>query len=234
MKLTQRLCAVFGTAFGIAAATAATTAATAVPCQAAGPCQECEGGSSGSYDGFGYEDGRPVGARQKWLFGKPWPPYPRPTGPQQSCAQRYHAAHYWPHPYVCQDRASVFEHTQAMVENGWVEQTTLLEYHFNDEEGVLTHAGEAHLRWILFMAPEMYRSVWVQAGHQPHVTDMRIQAVQLAAAEMLGSGHVPQISPRVCMPIGTPAQQIDGQYRSWIETLPEPRINYTPLATQQQ
>jgi hypothetical protein len=169
-----------------------------------------------------------------WFFGRPWPPIPRPTGPQQNYAQRYHAAHYWPHPYVCRDRASVFEHTQAMIENGWIEQTTLHEYHFNDEDGLLTHAGDAHLRWILFQAPEAYRTIWVQTGRQPHLTDMRIQAVQLAAAEILGSAQVPQIIPRSCLPISTPAQEIDTRYRSWIQSVPEPRIQYTPLQSNQK
>ena len=42
----------------------------------------------------------PVGTRQKCWKGKLWPPYPRPTGPKQQFTHLYHAAHYWPYPYV--------------------------------------------------------------------------------------------------------------------------------------
>jgi hypothetical protein len=121
-----------------------------------------------------------------------------------------------------------------MVENGWIEQTTLLDYHFNDEEGVLTHAGDAHLRWILFQAPERYRTIWVQTGRQAHITDLRVQAVQLAATEILGSDHLPPIMPRACLPIATPAQEIDTRYKSYIQSVPEPRIQYTPLQSKQK
>ncbi len=171
----------------------------------------------------------PVGARQKHKHGRAWPPYARPIGKDQTCLHRYHAAHYWPHPYNCHDQESVFAFTQTHVDNGWILQTTLYEYHFNEETSELNHAGLTHLRWILESAPEQYRSVWVQTGPNRTISDLRLNAVQVASAEMVGPENVPQIMLRVDSPTGRPAQLIDTQYRSFISTMPQPRIEYQSL-----
>ena len=49
----------------------------------------------------------PVGTRQVEKHGKYWPPYPRPVGRKQAFSHTFHAAHYWPHPYNCEDQAYV-------------------------------------------------------------------------------------------------------------------------------
>jgi hypothetical protein len=173
----------------------------------------------------------PVGARQKYRDGVLWPPYPRPTEEEQSCVHRYHAAHYWPHPYNCWDQQSVYDHIQVHVDNGWVLQTTLYEYHFEEDTGDLNHAGFTHLRWILENAPEYYRACWVQTGPTQEISNLRLNAVQLAAAEMVGQENVPPIMLRVDSPTGRPAQQIDLQYRAFNNSLPQPRIQYQALPT---
>ena len=49
----------------------------------------------------------PPGARNVCHKGKMWPVRPRPTGEKQQFTHAYHSQHYWPLPYVCQDRAYV-------------------------------------------------------------------------------------------------------------------------------
>jgi hypothetical protein len=171
----------------------------------------------------------PVGSRQKYLHGVLWPPYPRPTEEDQSLVHRYHAAHYWPHPYSCWDQQSVYDHIQIHVDNGWVLQTTLYEYHFDEETAELNHAGFSHLRWILENAPEQYRVCFVQTGPTREISDLRLNAVQIAAAEMVGPENVPPITLRVDSPTGRPASQIDLQYRAFNATMPQPRIQYQAL-----
>lgn len=171
----------------------------------------------------------PVGARQKCKHGVLWPPFARPTEEDQALVHRYHAAHYWPHPYNCWDQQSVYGFIGTHVDNGWVLQTTLYEYHFDEETSDLNHAGLTHLRWILENAPEHYRVCWVQTGPNRQISDMRLNSVQLAAAEMVGPENVPPIMLRVDSPTGRPAQHIDTQYRSFLGSMPQPRIQYQAL-----
>lgn len=173
----------------------------------------------------------PVGSRQHCKKGVLWPPYARPVGEDQPFCHRYHAAHYWPHPYNCWDQESVYTHVQSHVDNGWILQTTLYAYHFEDDTSELNHAGLTHLRWILENAPEQHRVCWVQTGPNRQVSDLRTNSVQLAAAEMVGPDNVPPIMLRVDTPIGRPAQYIDTQYRSFLSTMPQPRIEYRALPT---
>lgn len=174
--------------------------------------------------------GLPIGARQKCKHGKLWPPFPRPAGEEPSGIHNMHAAVYWPWPYMCQDRQSVNEFIQTTTDNGWVEQTSLYHYHFEEETGQLTAAGLSHLQWILQSVPPQYRTVYVETGLNA-VGEQRVNTVQLAAASMVGNENVPPILLHTNSPLGTPAQQIDLQYRSWMNTLPEPRIQYEELPT---
>jgi hypothetical protein len=173
----------------------------------------------------------PVGARQKCKHGALWPPYARPTEEDQTFVHRYHASHYWPYPYNCWDQQSVYGMIDVSVDNGWVLQTTLYEYHFNEETSELNDAGLTHLRWILENAPQHHRVCWVQTGPNRQISELRLNSVQLAAAEMVGQENVPPVMLRVDSPTGRPAQYIDTQYRSFISSMPEPRITYQALPT---
>ncbi len=181
-----------------------------------------------SDDYYDYYSNQPVGTRQVWRYGKLWPPFPRPTGNKLPWKQRYHAAHYWPYPYMCQDREVVRTFIQTHVDNGWILQTTLYDYHFNEETSELNQAGVTHLRWILGNAPEQYRTCWVQTGPTPAISELRVASVQAAAAEMVGPENIPQVALRADSPNGLPAQHIDTQYRKYLSTMREPRIQYEP------
>ena len=167
----------------------------------------------------------PVGARQYEYKGKEWPPYQRPTGPAQVPTHIYHAAHYWPHPYVCQDRQSVREFVHIQEEAGWVSETTLYDYHFDRDQQALNRAGLIHLRWILENAPESRRTVFVQSGANNGASQLRMANVQSELSEIVPSGAMPPVALRVTQPLGRPAMEVDKIQRSEIDSQPVPRIS---------
>lgn len=174
---------------------------------------------------YSNRSGDPVGARQRLFHGKYWPPYPRPTGPPQLPGHKYHAAHYWPYPYQCQDRHIVREISKRQINNGWVVATTLYDYHFDADSHELNRAGVMRLRWILKHAPESRRFAFVQAATSNDASQSRLTYVQNEATAMVGDGNIPPIMLRVTTPLGRPALEVDRIRRAEIDTQPSPRIS---------
>ncbi|QDT63667.1 hypothetical protein [Calycomorphotria hydatis] len=172
----------------------------------------------------------PVGCQQKCYKGLLWPPYPRPRQ-KPDHAKIFHAAKYWPYPYVCEDREYIRNLITVQQQNGWLEAVTLYGYHFNPETHHLTDAGKVHLAWILHYAPEQQRQVYVQSAIDPIVSEARLANVETEAREMTGvEGDFP-IQLRTTLPHGRPANQVDAIHRSEISTMPPPQITYTPPAS---
>lgn len=150
----------------------------------------------------------PIGARQIYKHGKLWPPRPRPTGPANLPSHIYHAAHYWPHPYDCQDQDYVRSLSAAQISNGWVTMTTLYDYHF-DESHQLNESGRVQLYWILENAPAKHRYAFVQAGVDNATSEARLAAVKAEASQLVGPDQIPPILVRVTSPLGRPAEEVD-------------------------
>lgn len=167
----------------------------------------------------------PVGSRQRYVKGKDWPPYPRPEGISQLPSHRYHAAHYWPHPYMCQDRNSVRELIAAHETAGWTDHTTFFDYHFEPDTQTLNRSGRLHLQSILRNAPPQHRQLYVQAGDNMTASELRMASVQAETAEMVGSGQVPVIQLRVTSTIGRAAADVDLIQRGQNLSQPIPRIS---------
>jgi len=185
-----------------------------------------------SEEWWALEAQKPVGARQLEKRGKVWPPYPRPAddGGQQ-LSHEYHAAHYWPWPYFCDDRRYVRSLSDTQIGVGWMTETTLYSYHFAEETNLLTDAGRLHLRWVIENAPPQHRAVYVQAAESADASQARLAAVQKSAAEFAASGSVPPITLRVTSPLGRPALEVDAIRRAEIGSIPEPRIPIEAQAT---
>ncbi|RMG41371.1 MAG: hypothetical protein D6725_01520 [Planctomycetota bacterium] len=166
----------------------------------------------------------PVGARQWSYKGKLWPPYPRPTGPAQLPIHKYHAAHYWPWPYQCYDRASVREFSRQQVDNGWVAATTLYDYHFDPDTHELNLAGQEQLRRIIELTPSERRVAFVQAARSESASEKRVASVRSAAIELVGEANLPPIMLRVTRPLGRPAGEIETIRKNYLDTIPSPRI----------
>lgn len=183
-----------------------------------------------SKEWFCNEAQRPVGARQKLVGGKLYPPQPRPVGEQQTFGHMYHANHYWPWPYVCKDRAYVRDLTALQVNAGWTSETTLYDYHFDPETNLLNHSGQEHLRWILTSAPIEHRVIHVQKTWQPAVTDGRMVNVRNATVQLVGGEEIPPIVARLTAPLGRPAEEVDLIRQRELATMPDPRIQFQSLS----
>lgn len=171
----------------------------------------------------------PIGARQVYKHGKLWPPFPRPTGPANLPSHLYHAEHYWPYPYNCQDREYVRAISASQISNGWVTMTTLYDYHFDDTQQ-LNESGRLQLRWILENAPTRHRHAFVQAGVNQATSDARVAAVKQEAVQLVGADQVPPVLVRVTSPLGRPAEEVDAMRRKERETIEKPRIT-PPIGT---
>ncbi len=197
-----------------------------------GTCPDCRSGHSRRERlsrWMARGSGDPVGARQKCKHGKLWPPEPRPTGPKQRWIHRYHAAHYWPWPYIQQDRDYVRSLSAMQVEKGWTDATTLFDFHFDPETHELAHAGRLHLRWIINNSGPMGRPIHVQTADNHATSQIRLNAVQQEVALITGEELAMPIVLRRTTPAGRPAQEVDLIRRAELQTLPEPRISYEAL-----
>ncbi len=175
--------------------------------------------------GFAGDHGeRPVGASQKEFKGKLWPPFPRPVGKEAGFWQQYHYAHYWPYPHSCEDQSSVRAALNLQVSNGWVEGTTLFNYHFHPETHQLNSAGLSHLEYILFRVPGQYRTAFVQMSGSAQSDQRRVANVQSAASSLLNDGNLPPIALRRGKAYGAPAGEVDMISRKYISSTPNPRL----------
>lgn len=213
--------------FGLALlATAELQAQETVPPGAPGYCPPNDRPRRWSEEWYAREAQTPVGQRQVYKKGKLWPPFPRPTGKEQQFSHKYHAAHYWPYPYSLDDRAYVRNVSAMQTDNGWITATTLYDYHFEDDTQELNHAGRMQLRWILESAPIPRRTIHVQYGTTPEITERRLMAARQDAALIVGPEAVPPILVRITSPYGRPASEIVAIRRAELDSLPAPRIAY--------
>lgn len=205
------------------------TAAPQQPSRADG-IFSCGGPDAGTPEYYQLHQGSPVGSRQKCKKGLLWPPRPRPTGPHQSCAQKYHAATFWPWPYICQDRAVVNATSFTQIENGWMTATTLYDFHFNEETGELNTAGVRQLQWILTHVPAEQQRLYVASSFKQRITDARTASVQAELATLAGDRNLP-IELRAADPLTRRAIVVETIDRQALDNTPAPIITYQGIAT---
>lgn len=150
----------------------------------------------------------PPGSRQKYYFGKVWPVRARPVGPSQTFVHKYHTAHYWPHPYQCQDRATVNMFYDIQAQNGWQTATTFYGYHFDETSNQLNSAGLQHLSWIMSHVPPQYRQAYVAVVADQQANSSRIASVEQSIANAAGGTQSISVQPRVTDPLGRPAVEV--------------------------
>ena len=164
------------------------------------------------------------GVRQKCKKGKIWPVRPRPTGEGQQFSHTFHDAHYWPLPYVCQDRQYVKNIMEIQKSNGWTEETTLYNRHFEPDDQILTRPGRLHLQRILEITPQHRRTVYVQSTRNPNIDNVRLTNVESAIAELAHGLERVTVSVRTGREYSRPASEeqiINDLYNS---TIPSPRL----------
>lgn len=169
----------------------------------------------------------PVGSRQLYRKGKLWPPQPRPTVPQQTYGQQFHASNFWPYPYNEQDRCIVRIFEEAQVAEGWKKSTTLYDYHFDPESQELNRAGRQQLLWILQHAHEHRRAAYVQASTEKRINDIRLASVNESLVEFVGSPETLPVMLDITSPVFRPAHEVDLYQKAWIEGMIPPHIPYS-------
>lgn len=165
----------------------------------------------------------PPGARQIAKHGKYWPPYPRPIGRKQTFSHGFHTAHYWPHPYNCQDRADVQNLIDAQASAGWVTATTLHDYHFDLDTQKLTDAGQNHVRWVMNSVPAQYRTIYLSQGISADMSQLRIANTEQFLRET-GSQNIPPIIAKYETFLGRPANEVDRLRTLELQSIPRPRL----------
>jgi hypothetical protein len=165
----------------------------------------------------------PPGARQIEKHGKYWPPYPRPMGRKQTFSHAFHAAHYWPHPYNCQDRADVYNLLEAQAGSGWAGATTLHDYHFDADTQQLTDAARTHLLWVMNSVPAQYRTVYISQGPSNEMGQLRVAQAEKFMRET-GATNIPPIVTRYETFDGRQANEVDRLRTLEIQSIPRPRL----------
>ncbi len=168
----------------------------------------------------------PPGTRQVYKDGKEWPPYPRPVGRGQTFVHKYHHAHYWPHPYRCEDEASVRDMFAIQANNGWADATTIHEYHFDSDTNMLTSSGLRQVHWVLTSAPPEYRMLYMAKSGVPEVDQARMTQLQ-AAVGTIDPSAISLIQERIDYPTGRPAREIDRLRNLELQSMPTPRLQMT-------
>lgn len=167
----------------------------------------------------------PPGERAHCKKGKVWPAVPRSSEPKQQFSHVYYSEHYWPLPYVCQDRAAVRDMIELQTSLGWQEETTLYDRHFDPITSQLTRAGEMHLERIVYVLPPEYRAVYVQSTHDDGLDTVRMGVVHAAVASLShGNNDVP-VSLRVCQQLSRAASEVQAINSMYNGSIPSPRIS---------
>ncbi len=166
----------------------------------------------------------PVGERRRVKKGKVWPIQPRPDAPKQPFSHIYHAATSWPYPYVCQDRQYVRSLFDQQAANGWAEQATLHEYHFDPDTNQINGPGRSHLSWILNAAPPEYRGVYLYQSTDMRLNQVRMASVQQAVDELSFGEGAPSVEWRRALPASRPASQIKAMQDLEAQALPAPIV----------
>ena len=186
--------------------------------------KECDTGiEPGSAEWWADRAHAPPGARQVCHKGKMWPVRPRPTGERQQFTHAYHSEHYWPLPYVCQDRSYVQNLVATQEGNGWREETTIYERHF-DENEQLNVPGRLHLIDIMEVTPSRYRTVYVQSSYDADLDNIRVANVQQSINELTGGTEPISVLVRHGRDYSRPASEVKIINDLYNSSVPPPRL----------
>jgi hypothetical protein len=167
----------------------------------------------------------PPGVRQKCKKGKVWPARPRSSEEPQQLSHTYYDQHYWPLPYVCQDRAAVYSFAETQIALGWQEETTLYHRHFDASTQQLTRAGELYLEYILHAVPEERRAIYIQSTYDARLDNLRTESVNTMMARLSNGANPVQVIVRNCREIGRPAAELEAISSMYNASTPSPRLS---------
>jgi hypothetical protein len=129
----------------------------------------------------------------------------------------------WPEPFTGPDRVAARAPFAMMVANGWRRQNMLGEFHFEPRTGQLTEAGRLKVQWILTVAPQQHRLVYVHTADSKEETAARLAAVQQLAVK-ISPESLPPVLPTSISDEGWSAAQVDAIERKYMSATPSPRL----------
>lgn len=132
----------------------------------------------------------------------------------------------WPEPFRTIDRRVTRSTFAAMANKGWKLETTITDYHFDQETQRLTEAGRQKIRWILREAPPQRRTVFVMRSERnDQATAIRVDSVQRAITQLLPRGALPPVVQTDIAPRGASASEVHGIHTRAEATRPDPVLS---------
>lgn len=203
-----------------------------------GSCESADGQKSGCFKKIHWHSDEwyaerahlPPGERQRLKHGKLTPVEPRPDLPPQPYWHLYHSVKNWPHPYDCVDRESIASTYATMARRGWMNTTTLHEFHFDDEFQTLNSSGISKLRYVLHNVPAEYRAVYVNDVDR-RLTPMRVANVRASLVELSGQANSLPVVARYADNPSRPAMEVEQINRQRLDGMLPPVITYDQADT---
>jgi hypothetical protein len=144
----------------------------------------------------------------------------------------WHRNNAWPQPFVHVDRLATCAPFVTMAQNGWIQQSTLSDFHFDPVSNELTEAGKLKVRHILTNHPEGFRTIYLVKAVSSEESSIRLDSVQQTVAKMTEQGPMPDVQFVAIDPPTKPAFEINAIGTKYQATLPDPRLPTFESTTQ--
>lgn len=133
----------------------------------------------------------------------------------------------WPQPFLPREQCAVRQPFGMMVLQGWQEQNTLTEHHFDPETHRLNRAGLFKIQSVLQNSPPAHRSIFVYSGYDDAANQARIGNVRETIAQWIPAEAAPEIVATPQRPYSLPGMRADAITRRFQESMPTPTIPVT-------
>ena len=130
----------------------------------------------------------------------------------------------WPQPFACQDLPTVYAPFAVQTMNGWERQNMIGSQYFDGETGQLTEAGRLKVQWVMFEAPEQYRTLYVRRNSSAEVTASRLNTVREYVATLASEAAPAQVVMSNMPDDGASAARVDFVNRKFAASAPEPKL----------
>lgn len=143
---------------------------------------------------------------------------------KQRCKLDWQRNQAWPAPFVAQDRIAACSPFVAMNMNGWRDQCTLSNFHFDPESQQLTEVGRLRVQQIVREHPETFRNVFVVRGMTPEATSSRVDSVQQFVNNLAGQETASEVRLVELEPRGVTADDVQMISSKLKSSMPDPRL----------
>ncbi len=140
------------------------------------------------------------------------------------CKLDWHRNCAWPDPFLAQDRVAACAPFEAMTINGWRDQCTLSNFHFDAGSQQLTEVGRLRVQQILREHPENYRNVFVVRATTQEATSARMESVQQFANNLAGQDVSTEVRLVELEPRGVTADDVQMISSKLKSSMPDPRL----------